>query len=586
MSRSIALAAFWILINGATCAAQTKGLRYDNYVLQNSGGVAQVGAGATITVCLSSATGTPCSPTTPIYGDEGLTSPLSNPLTADSNGVFGFYAPSGSTYKITITGTGLTSRTIIWTAPSVTENIVHADQFPGSTADAQINAACRALPTSGGTVDLRGFGTMPQTIAAGITDCSSKQATFLVDAATRFNITVADHSCVFALGNGSGVLGLGGGQINGPISSATGFWLSSSAAVQAVFCNANMVGGPGGQEAAYVQGIVAGSVAPNPAAVDKAIVYFKQLATNTYIQGNNFNACPSACIWLENIGGQAKVENNWINVQSGSPSITGSGLVIRASGSGPGVKISNIAVLNNTIEHAGGNSSASHEIDISGDDIGSTVAQVNFSNVYVERTNVTSAAPNIAIRVRDCNSCRFDNMSAGGTGTGSDFINVSQSASGRSTNVSVVNVGSPLGFPYSNALNDTVNGVVLPSANYKTVANYGSEYTWTGFYPGTLTTLNNWINSFVPSYPITVTRVILNVQSYGSGCTTLPVVTITNGTASARMAVANLNNGNASPPMVVRFDAGSLINMELTTTASGCSLIPADMNVTVQYQIL
>lgn len=66
--------------------------------------------GALITVCSSAGTGTPCSPTTPIYLDAGLTQQIpGSAFTADTNGNFGFYAPPG-TYTYSITATGVTGQ--------------------------------------------------------------------------------------------------------------------------------------------------------------------------------------------------------------------------------------------------------------------------------------------------------------------------------------------------------------------------------------------------------------------------------------------------------------------------------------------
>jgi hypothetical protein len=174
---------------------------------------------------------------------------------------------------------------------------------------------------------------------------------------------------------------------------------------------------------------------------------------------------------MENIGGQAKIENNWMNTQSGSAAVTGSGLVIRASGTGPGCKISDLNVQNNTIEHAGGNRTT-HDIDVAGDDSGSLVCQVNFSDNYVERTHRTPA-PAIGVRIRDCLNCTFRNSSPQGTGTGEDFINISQSAPGRTAAFKLENTGISTpggGPPYANTLNDTIDSIRYNSKSYPFIA--------------------------------------------------------------------------------------------------------------------
>ena len=67
-------------------------------------------AGATITVCQSTATGTPCSPLATIYTDATLTTPASNPFAGDGIGNYHFYAPAGR-YLVQISGPGMTTQT-------------------------------------------------------------------------------------------------------------------------------------------------------------------------------------------------------------------------------------------------------------------------------------------------------------------------------------------------------------------------------------------------------------------------------------------------------------------------------------------
>lgn len=335
--------------------------------------------------------------------------------------------------------------------------------------DAGAASAAATLPI-GGTVHLEACAIVTWAASrtfGGASGSSSPGITLTYDVSkTRINITESDGGCPINLGNGSGVLGIGPGFRSGSgVASDAGFFLAATANVTGIFCNADT---SGAQEDAFVERVVAGSViSPNAATVAKGIIYFKQMATNTYIMNNNLVTCPNACIWLENIGGQAKVENNWINVQSGSTAITGSGLIIRASGAGPGCKIAAIHIQNNTIEHAGGSAANSHEIDVAGDDAGSLACQINFSDNYIERTNV-SPAPNISVRIRDCENCTFKNVSPGGTGTGTDFINLSESAANLTAGFRIENLGidkAGAGPPYTNILNDTIDSLTYTSAS-------------------------------------------------------------------------------------------------------------------------
>jgi hypothetical protein len=77
-----------------------------------------VASGATIRVGTEAATGIPLSPLASIYSDSTLVTPLANPTTADSCGDFpAIYAAQGN-YKVQISGTGLTTKTVIMSVPS------------------------------------------------------------------------------------------------------------------------------------------------------------------------------------------------------------------------------------------------------------------------------------------------------------------------------------------------------------------------------------------------------------------------------------------------------------------------------------
>ncbi len=98
-------------------------------------GIAPAG-GATVTVCTSSGTGIPCTPLATIYSNVALTTPLTNPLTADSNGYYSFYATPGR-YVVTVTGAGVSGRSITYILPS---DISGNNTFPGNNTFKNINA--------------------------------------------------------------------------------------------------------------------------------------------------------------------------------------------------------------------------------------------------------------------------------------------------------------------------------------------------------------------------------------------------------------------------------------------------------------
>ncbi|HTW24039.1 MAG TPA: hypothetical protein VMD78_10595 [Candidatus Baltobacteraceae bacterium] len=81
-----------MLIATAASPASAQGSRKDDVVLGPSGHPV---AGATITVCQATATGTPCSPLATIYTDATLTTTSPNPFQSDGIGNYHFYAPAG-----------------------------------------------------------------------------------------------------------------------------------------------------------------------------------------------------------------------------------------------------------------------------------------------------------------------------------------------------------------------------------------------------------------------------------------------------------------------------------------------------------
>lgn len=70
--------------------------------------------GASVRVCTSGSTGTPCTPAASLFTDPTLGTPLggSPTVTTDAHGNFGFCAAAGANYDLQITGTGITPLTI------------------------------------------------------------------------------------------------------------------------------------------------------------------------------------------------------------------------------------------------------------------------------------------------------------------------------------------------------------------------------------------------------------------------------------------------------------------------------------------
>jgi len=137
----------------ATPSARGQGSRKDDIVFGPSGHPI---AGATVTVCVATATGTPCAPLATLYIDATLTVTAPNPFQADGIGNYHFYAPAGR-YQVQISGPQV-SGTI--TFPDV---ILPADLSSTSSGN---NISAFGL-TLGGNLNVAGNATITGTLTSG-----------------------------------------------------------------------------------------------------------------------------------------------------------------------------------------------------------------------------------------------------------------------------------------------------------------------------------------------------------------------------------------------------------------------------------
>src|SRR5271156_6624390 len=141
----------WFLF--LTPGAQAQGSRKDDIVFGPSGHPV---AGATVTVCVATATGTPCAPLATVYTDATLTVAAPNPFQTDGIGNYHFYAPAGR-YELQISGPGITG-TI--TYPDV---ILPADVSSSGSGN---NISAFGL-TLGGNLSVAGNATVTGTLTSG-----------------------------------------------------------------------------------------------------------------------------------------------------------------------------------------------------------------------------------------------------------------------------------------------------------------------------------------------------------------------------------------------------------------------------------
>lgn len=168
-------------------------------------------------------------------------------------------------------------------------NVQYADQFPGADAGAKIAAAIAALPSTGGIVDARGFGSIQQTISSQLAiGTSTKIVTLIVSPETYYAVNVTGGVCAIPIGDGSAITT--GAEstlwtVNVPLTQKAMFALSATANVSAVICAAN----PSSQQTIYLNGVAVWGNAT--ATVGTALYDIQGLAAGTKIENSASGNC-------------------------------------------------------------------------------------------------------------------------------------------------------------------------------------------------------------------------------------------------------------------------------------------------------
>lgn len=129
MKKLLFLFLLTFLFSGKTHAQN--GFRYDSFAINQNG---QPITNASIKVCAGDVTSgpIPCTTSTPVYSDIGLSVPITQPFTTGPIGNYGFYAAPG-TYTISFYGTNITGGNSILTVPcAVSSSCAGVGGSPGS----------------------------------------------------------------------------------------------------------------------------------------------------------------------------------------------------------------------------------------------------------------------------------------------------------------------------------------------------------------------------------------------------------------------------------------------------------------------
>lgn len=215
LAGSARVALFILLVLLLPKIASSQGSLYQNIAWKFNPAGAFPAGGATITICTSTATGAPCTPTVTVFSDSALSSPVTNPLPQctvspqfgciDNLGNFSFYATPG-VYTYTVSGAGLTAYgpipaglpcvvgvSCVALNSNVTfksiNNVQYADQQTGVDACAKITAAEALLPVGGGgVVDARGFQGVQTACAGGFAVGSTTKPVQLLISGAVFQV--------------------------------------------------------------------------------------------------------------------------------------------------------------------------------------------------------------------------------------------------------------------------------------------------------------------------------------------------------------------------------------------------------------
>jgi hypothetical protein len=134
------------------------------------GPVIQPIPGATVTVCNGTTLPVPgntCVGLANLFSNVTLTTPISNPTSADIRGNYAFFAVSGQNYVVSVAGTGLITYSYVWTAPfAAGGGGIGSVTSVGLSAPVQFSVSGTPVTTSG-TLGLQWIPAPPNTFLGG-----------------------------------------------------------------------------------------------------------------------------------------------------------------------------------------------------------------------------------------------------------------------------------------------------------------------------------------------------------------------------------------------------------------------------------
>ena len=192
-------------------------------------------------------------------------------------------------------------------------------------------------------------------------------------------------------------------------------------------------------------------------------------------------------------------------------------------------------------------------------------------------SNTANAASAGQTRLAQADSVKFRNTANTADLTAlseaSDVLQVGESTNG-------INVPGP-----ANLANVTASGTISAAA----ISTGGDSFAntprvaWGSFLPGALST--TWTAAqFTLKKAINVVQIDLRAKTAPAGCTTFPVVQITDGTTPINVT---LNSASVAQSVAggQNYAVNATVLVKVSTAGAGCTTNAADVNVTVQYKM-
>lgn len=357
--------------------------------------------------------------TTDTLTNKTLTSPILQSPTADTLTVTGASTLAGST---AMSGPVTSTSTF---AGHIVNGVPMAETFTGADWGEKVTAAIAALPSTGGTVDARGFGVTSQTLANPCAiGAGAKRVCLLVDGRTPVVINVTGGLDAITISDGSIVKA---DMQGGPASFTGGFRLGNAANIQSVFAPADRTG----TSIFMLEGVtVLGNAS---ATVTGALIDVQGVFTGSLLRDVTIYN-PYNCIGLRILPGTvSQICSDLVldNVQSNGGGVAGARPFV-INGLGALSAVTGITILGGAFQHAG---AGQYEIELDGLNAGGPGFRV--FGIYFYGHHVETVAGGLSVKIADAKSIKFDGFSYSGLGSNNVFT-ISESAVSNTTGIAIL----------------------------------------------------------------------------------------------------------------------------------------------------